>query len=26
VKDYRTKFSGHASSTKKDILDGYEGH
>ena len=26
VKDYRTRFSGQASSTKKDLVDGCEGH
>ena len=26
VKDYRTRFSGQASSTKKDVVDAYEGH
>jgi len=26
VKDYRTRFSGQASSTKKDVIDCAEGH
>ena len=26
VKDYRTRFSGQASSTKKDVVDACEGH